>query len=299
MNLDILIALNIKERVDASLRNVIVTDISTELKTLVNEINQGKAAISEVISGFKKIGIEADRLEFEECELNIAIPREYVNNDLNAFGKEIGKINIAFVSLSEILKEEHRGFEIRSISSTDLTVAININVDLADLVLYSLIGIKMIFHNMEDKQNLIDNISDLPDELSSQLKDWATSQLGEKTTEMVDNIREQFGGIIDVDKYEQYKGSVRDTILDLVERLQNGVNIEVNIGDSDDESDEDTDDDAEVPAELISKRNRLKELSKKSAELTVLQLQKNPIFNIEHLKSNKDEITEPSDDETP
>ena len=293
LNLEVLIASNIKERVENSLNNnMIDTDKKNEIDTLISEINEKKTAITEASSGFQKVGIGTDKLENLECELNFSIPRDFVNNDLKSFGTEINKLNVLLQSMSEVLKEEHRGFKIRNISSTDLTVAININVDLAEIILYSLVGIQMTFMQMKDKQDLIDKLTDLPENLTTGLKDWATNQLSEKTDLMVDEIGEKFGEIIDKDKFDQLKGTVRGAILDLVKRLQKGVNIEINVGDAEEEPDDQAEDEEKDPEKVGEMRNRLKEISKKSAELTVLQLQKNPIFNIEHLTPDETDNTE-------
>ena len=80
--------------------------------------------------------------------------------------------------------------------------------------------------------------------------------------------------------------------MDLVKRLQKGVNIEINVGDAEEEPDDQAEDEEKDPEKVGEMRNRLKEISKKSAELTVLQLQKNPIFNIEHLTPDETDNTE-------
>ncbi|MBF8265457.1 MAG: hypothetical protein HW384_1321 [Dehalococcoidia bacterium] len=104
-------------------RNQITPSVALQrLQSLSKQLVTCKTSLEQVISSFQQLNIGAEKLEPGKCELGILVPRKAINNNLNEFADDIIKLNKIFSTFSELTTGTRPGFEIRSISSSDLNV---------------------------------------------------------------------------------------------------------------------------------------------------------------------------------
>jgi hypothetical protein len=104
-------------------RNQITPSVALqELQSLHKQLVSCKTSFEQVISSFQQLKIGADKLEPGQCELGILVPRKAINNELNGFADDLSELNRIFGTFSELTTGTRPGFQIRSISSSDLNV---------------------------------------------------------------------------------------------------------------------------------------------------------------------------------
>jgi len=92
------------------------------LQSLYKQLASCKTSLEQVISSFQQLKIGAEKLEPGQCELGILVPRKAINSELNKFADDLSELNKIFGTFSELTTGTRPGFQIRSISSSDLNV---------------------------------------------------------------------------------------------------------------------------------------------------------------------------------
>lgn len=104
-------------------RNQITPSVALEeLQKIHSQLTKAKNALDQIVSAFHDLNISAEELELGQCEIGILVPRLAVNNRLKEFGKDLEELDNLFGTFSEVTTGSRPGFEIRSISSSDLSV---------------------------------------------------------------------------------------------------------------------------------------------------------------------------------
>lgn len=109
-------------RLKASLEEAFVgNDITpasalSDIKKLRDKVEALKATSERYVEDSEYFEIYIDDLEPNEYEIAITIPRSFVNNELDDFGKELVKLDKLFSVFVEIETGSREDFKIRSIS---------------------------------------------------------------------------------------------------------------------------------------------------------------------------------------
>jgi len=94
----------------------------SEVDELLKHVSSLQDNLRKLIETFKILKLDHDDLAPGDCEVGVLIPRRAVENELGIFGKELTEIDRAFAPFDELVTGSRSGFDIRSISSSELTV---------------------------------------------------------------------------------------------------------------------------------------------------------------------------------
>jgi hypothetical protein len=83
-------------------------------------------AVSQTLDAFKRFGISEETLKVGEAEIGILIPRESVNDELPQFTRELQDTTKIIKVFEELTTGHRRDPKIRAISSSDLSVLLDI-----------------------------------------------------------------------------------------------------------------------------------------------------------------------------
>lgn len=120
------------QQLAARLRNIFERNQITpatalkEIQELHQQVSQLKSAVEQICSAFRTIKIPAEDLEPGECELGVLVPRVAVDNRLREFADELDEIHFILSIFQEVVTGKREDFEIRTISSSDLSVYLEI-----------------------------------------------------------------------------------------------------------------------------------------------------------------------------
>ncbi|MEO5799998.1 MAG: hypothetical protein ABIZ70_13325 [Gemmatimonadales bacterium] len=97
-----------------------------EVKPLFARLEQLQTAVTSILSGFQSLKVPSEELAPGEVELGILIPRDAVGNKLLEFGQELTRLNSTLAVFSELSGSGRPGFELRTISSSGLSVFLDV-----------------------------------------------------------------------------------------------------------------------------------------------------------------------------
>ena len=119
-----LLGIELDERVIAIFsRNQITPSVALqELQTILTEIQTLSSSIDQMLAAFRQLKIGSEKLPAGDCEVGILVPRSFVDNRLDKFSEELGELNQIFGVFAEVATGGRPGFEIRAISSSDLSI---------------------------------------------------------------------------------------------------------------------------------------------------------------------------------
>jgi hypothetical protein len=112
---------------DTFARNQITPSVAQqELQGYFNELQQLSTGIDQTLAGLRALKIGSEDLDPGECELGVLVPRAFLDNRLDRFANELEELNQIFGVFSEVASGSRPGFEIKTISSTDLSVYLQV-----------------------------------------------------------------------------------------------------------------------------------------------------------------------------
>jgi hypothetical protein len=108
-------------------RNAITPSIALkEIQEVQLDLNSKVTAMTELINGFKLLEFSMDDLEPGEAEIGLLVPRESIDSKLNRFTRELQDTAKIIGVFEELTTGQRRDASIRALSSTDLTVLLDI-----------------------------------------------------------------------------------------------------------------------------------------------------------------------------
>jgi hypothetical protein len=112
-------------------RNQITPAVAlSELQVIQREITELSATLDMLLRAFRVLEIGSEDLDPGECEVGVLVPRAFVDNRLDKFAEELEEIDQIVGVFEEICTGSRPSPTIRTISSSDLSVYL----DLAPLV---------------------------------------------------------------------------------------------------------------------------------------------------------------------
>jgi len=285
LDLGILMPDEIRGAVEEAFKKRIVdSDLTESLKRLRKQVATKLQGLTKLTEGFDAVGIEKDDLSEEAVEFDVAMPRESINDTLPGFSKELERLNKQLSVLSEISKDQREPLKINSISTNDFTVAVNINVDLGEILAFILLAIAAMRANYRQKIDALQNpaLEGIPTEALAPIKEWAHGYIKDEIEKIVDRLPEECPDAVDGKKLDSKRGLVIKALEFIEKKQEAGFNMEVRVGNQDESEDEEEGlDDAQIAA-IEERRERMIAISQKTAQLKVIEHQDNPILNITH-----------------
>ncbi len=212
-------------------RNKITPSVALEeIKSMQEELVNMHDAIDKIVSGFDYFDISAEQLEPGKCELGILVPRQAVKNKLNSFSKELSELDGIFGTFSELAIGKRPDFEIRSISSSELNVFLEIMPPVAVCLVIAveriittykqLLEIRILRKKLREEgvpQNQLSGVSRHANSLMSKTIDKLTPELLDKYFKGDDNRRNELSN------------ELRFSLRKIAKRIDKGYNIDIRI----------------------------------------------------------------------
>ncbi|HEY2069608.1 MAG TPA: hypothetical protein VGG48_08655 [Rhizomicrobium sp.] len=280
LRLDILFPESLREMVEIAFSNRRVdSDLLTTLEAVNHGVGESLEQLQLLLRGLEAVGISEDVVPRGEIEFDVAMPRESIDDNLSGINKEFNNLNRQLLVLAEICKQAPPPLRVNSISTNDFTVALNINIDLGEIIAFVLVALTSMRLGYQSKFDALkqDAFKDLPREIFDQMKAWANGYVKEEISKIVDRLPDACPESVSTEKLEAQKGPVRAALEYIEEKQEAGFNMEVRVGDPPTGGDGQ---DEGRAAELAQINARLIEIAKNVAQLKVLERQTTPILSL-------------------
>lgn len=247
-----------------------------DIRAIREDVNNFVGSIEKVVDSFERLKVGSEKLEPGQCEIGILIPRDFVHNRLKEFGEEIDKLNKILSVFSELVTGARPGFEIRAISSSDLSVFLRAAVPVCTCIAVSIERIVALYKNLLEIKKLRSDMErqGVPDSALKGVGDHAEQVMDDGILKLVDDLANQFLKNTESGRANEIKIELRYSLKRIAARIDRGFNIEVRMAEPDKiDADEGADMNEHAPSyEVIKRRRKICNLLR-SAEILSLVFQ--------------------------
>jgi hypothetical protein len=203
----------------------------TELQQLLKRVNTFKAALDQLTVALRQLNIGDETLSPGQCEIGMLIPRTAVDNHLTEFADELNEISFILNTFSEIGTGKKDNLDIKTISSTDLTVYLNAAAPFAACLAVAIERIVALYRQLLEIRKLRADLQKqgVPAEQTAGIEDYANKLMDNGIEKLsVDIITEFYKGSDDGRKNE-LSNAARISLDRLATRIDRGYNFEVRV----------------------------------------------------------------------
>lgn len=211
-------------------RNTITPTIAhQELSQTLAKLHNLQAAIDQLIAAYGTLGIGKEDLSAGECELAVLVPRAFVENKLEFFGKELEELNKIFGVFAEIATGERPGFTIKTISSSDLSVYLGLAAVTGACVATAIERIVALYKSLLEIRKLQGELAAKGVEKANLqgLEDHANGIMENGVDVLVRDLIEEFSRSPDIGRTNELSIELKYSLKKIANRIDRGFNIEV------------------------------------------------------------------------
>lgn len=244
-----------------------------EIAALFDELSRKNDAVVALTGALEHFGIAAERLPSGICELGILVPREHVKSHLDAFGSELEELNRIFGVFQELATGQREALSIRSISSSDLTVFLDVVPKVAVLVALTLERIVHLYKELLEIRRLRDELekSKVPPEHLKGIEEYAGKFMDEGIENAVTEVLTGYLARGEKGRMQELNVEMRSSVKKLASRIDRGFNISIRAGDPPDSGS------PEKKAEIAKELAVVKE---KEGAMSFLKITGSPILSL-------------------
>lgn len=252
-----------------------------ELQVIQSEFSEFETAVNSTLDGFKRLGIHADELNPGEAELATLVPREYVSNNLDKFAAELKTLNAIFGAFSELATGVRPGFPIREISSSDLSIFLQIDPLTVAAIVTGLERILHAYKTVLEIRSLRASIkkAQMGEDFEEKLIERATDKMREEIDRAADELLEQHRSHqIEETRLNELRTDIRLALKRLAHRIDNGFNFEPRVEPEQRENDDQSagaEDSEKTAAQMASEL-----ISRARDDLNYINLEGEPILRL-------------------
>lgn len=267
-------------------RNQITPSVALQdLQELLNQVQQLSSAIDQLLAGSQTLKIGKEDLDPGECELGVLVPRSFLDNRLDRFGKELEELNKIFGVFAEIATGSRPGFEIKTISSTDLSVYLEISARIAACIAVATERIIALYKNLLEIRKLQGELSKqgVEKENLTGIESHAGKMMEEGIEKLVKELIQEYLPKGDSGRANELSIELKLSLRKIANRIDRGFNIEVRMEEPDVTA-ENPEDATDEEKELLKAHSKVSEASK---QMQFLKLVGDPILQLPESKEDK------------
>jgi hypothetical protein len=213
-------------------RNQITPAVALEeLMELQKEVQSFKAALEQLLSSFRQFAIGDEKLTSGHCEIGILIPRKAVDNQLIHFAEELNELAFILNTLSEVATGKKDLLEIKTISSTDLTVYLKAVAPYAACLAVAVERIVSLYKQLLEirlhRTALLKQ--GVPEERTAPIDEYANNLMKMGTDKIADEIVEKFYKKKESGRRNELITATKISLNRIANRIDRGYNIEVRV----------------------------------------------------------------------
>lgn len=223
----------LKEKIEKIIeRNQITHKVAlAELGKILFDIEETATKLKGLVNGLEYFAIGEDELTIDECEVGVIVPRKYVENNLKNFGKELVELEKTLVVFSELSTGTREPIQIRTISSSDLSVFLDFIPEIGACIAIAVERIVALYKQMLEIKKLKAELlmQNVPSEQLTGIDAHADSIVTPELEKIAAELLEKYGNHIVKDRKNEVSTELRHSLKKLAKRIDRGFNIELRV----------------------------------------------------------------------
>jgi hypothetical protein len=266
-------------------RNQITPSVAQqELQVLVNEMQSLSTAVDQLLTSFRTLKIGKEDLAPGECELGVLVPRAFVENRLDRFADELDELNRIFGVFAELSTGSRPSFVIKTISSTDLSIFLEVGAIVGACVATAVERIIALYKNLLEVRKLQGELvkQGVDKKHLEGLETHANELMDTGVDKLVKDLLQEFKGKVDAGRKNELSVELKYSLKKIANRIDRGFNIEVRMEEPAPLAESDKKSPAEV--EALASHERIRSAT---GNLQFLKLEGEPILRLREGKDEK------------
>jgi hypothetical protein len=213
-------------------RNQITPSVALgELQALHKQLATRKTSLEQIIASLKQLEIGAEQLEPGKCEVGILVPRLAVNNKLDEFANDLNELSKIFGAFSELTTRTRPGFEIRSVSSSDLNVFLEMLPVVAASIVVSVERIISLYKQILEIRKLHGELKaqGIPTKELKGILNHANNVMKEGIEQLIPELLDKYYDNKDKERRNELTTELHFSLNKLAKRIDKGYSIEVRV----------------------------------------------------------------------
>ncbi len=213
-------------------RNQITPSAALEqVRALYDKVTRLSEAVNGAIKALDHLGLGPEELPPGSAELGVLIPRNAVKNQLGGLGQELKAIDRILGTFAELVTGQRPGFAIRTVSSTDLSLFLDMTPAIAACVAVAAERIVSLYKQLLEIRRLRRDLAkeDVPAEALKSVDDHANSVMEEGLGTVASDLLEKYWKGRDGGRRNELRMELRTTLNQIANRIDRGYNIEVRV----------------------------------------------------------------------
>ena len=213
-------------------RNQITRQVALdELKKILTEIQTTERNLKGLVGGLEYFGVGEDELNSNECEVGVIVPRKYVENNLKNFGKELIELEKTLVVFSELSTGSRKPIQIRTISSSDLSVFLDFIPEIGACIAIAVERIVALYKQMLEIKKLKAELlkQNIPSDKLTGIDAHAESIVTPELEKIAEELIDKYGTHLDSNRKNEVSTELRHSLKRLANRIDRGFNIELRV----------------------------------------------------------------------
>lgn len=267
-------------------RNQITPSVAQqELQGYLNELQSLSAGIDQTLAGLRALRIGSEELDPGECELGVLVPRAFLDNRLDRFATELEELNQIFGVFSEVAVGSRPGFEIKTISSTDLSVYLEVAAIVGACIATCVERIVALYKQLLEIRKTQAELAKLGVEKKNLkgLEDHASGVMETGIEKLVKEIMAEYMPKGDAARKNELSIELKFAMKKIANRIDRGFNIEVRMEEPEVEAEDPQNATPEEKA-LLAAHTKVSEAAQ---TLQFLKLEGEPILQLQESKGTK------------
>lgn len=254
---DLKFGLSLRDEIQTILSSNAITPAKAleDIKVILKSLQTFQTAIDNILSGFKTLQIEDEKLESGQCELGYTIPREHVENKLSELKKEINELNFILNHISEAVTGEKQEYKVKTISSSDFLLYLIIGLQVADVLSKATERILNHYKQILEIKNLRNQLKEkgVPASKTKSIETHANGMMKEEVIAIAKEVMEEHYNGGEKGRKNELENSLVIALNKLANRIDKGFNVEIRVEPLPEPSeDEETSKDYETKSGLIN-----------------------------------------------
>lgn len=271
---------------DIFARNQITPSVAQEeLQDILNRLLQISAALDQLLASCRTLKIGTESLSPGECELGVLVPRVFLDNQLDRFATELEELHRIFGVFAEVATGARPGFEIKTISSTDLSVYLEVSAIVAACIATALERIIALYKQLLEIRKLQGELAKqgLEKKNLKGIEEHANGVMESGIDKLVKEIISEYLKKGDAGRRNELSIELKYSLKKLANRIDRGFNIEVRMAEPEVA--------AENPEEATEEEKALlkahERVSQATENMQFLRLEGEPVLQLSESKPDK------------
>lgn len=255
-----------------------------EMEQLHSDISGTEEHLGGLVESLEYFGVDEDKLEANECEIGIVIPRTYVKDNLKAFGSELIELEKSLLVFSELTTGSRQPIEIRNISSSELSVFLEYLPETGACIAIAVERIVALYKQLLEIKKLKKDLSthSVPEDKLEGISDYAKSLVAPELDKLTKELMDKYGENIDPQRKNELSIEVGHSLNKIANRIDHGFNIELRVSEEANDEEIETED-------TITQAEARQQILKSASKIEYIEYAGTPILFLPEHNTEVDE----------